>query len=325
MNRFIFVNPQWQGGADTSTYYGAKELADYYLHDVEYTELPVSLDPVSSEPVTPEIDSPDADSLKTDPFISAADKKTDTHATAQNKDCMMIDQDIILKQTQDALDHLRFAKRGKSLTIGGSCDADLASILYLNDHFSGDIAVLWLDAHGDINSPSESGSKLFYGMPVRTLLGESDGIFDHIITTPMMTDQFINAGGRALDQTETDYFSKNGIPVIPVPDFSEKEKNTLSDTKAMLFDRFADTICEAVCKTGKRRLYIHLDLDFLEPCDEVSTTCPEPEGLPKEYLMPLLERLDREFHLTGLGIFQYKPCGIKSDLLDKVIDFGLNF
>ncbi|MBR5229038.1 MAG: arginase family protein, partial [Firmicutes bacterium] len=240
MNRFIFVNPQWQGGNDMDTYHGAREIEDFYLYDVEYTELEVSQDSIS---------------------LKDGEK--------------IIGQDIILKQTENALEMLRFAKRGKSLTVGGGCDADVASIYYLNQHFTGDLAVLWFDAHGDLNTPSESGSKLFYGMPVRTLLGESDGVFDHIITEPLQTDQIINVGGRVLDDTETAHFEKSGIPVIPV------HNN----------ERLFEDICQAVRATGKRRLYIHLDLDVLDPCDEVSTPVPEADGLSADKLMPLLERL----------------------------------
>ena len=274
MNRFIFVNPQWQGGNDMDTYHGAREIEDFYLYDVEYTELEVSQDSIS---------------------LKDGEK--------------IIGQDIILKQTENALEMLRFAKRGKSLTVGGGCDADVASIYYLNQHFTGDLAVLWFDAHGDLNTPSESGSKLFYGMPVRTLLGESDGVFDHIITEPLQTDQIINVGGRVLDDTETAHFEKSGIPVIPV------HNN----------ERLFEDICQAVRATGKRRLYIHLDLDVLDPCDEVSTPVPEADGLSADKLMPLLERLAKEFHLTGLGVLQYKASGKKSELMDKLIDFGLNF
>ena len=310
MNRMIFVNPQWQGGADTSTYYGAKELTEFYLHDVEYMEAPVSLDPVNFPSEHTDI-----------PASEPAAQSTDT--TENNT--VIIGQNAILRQTQDALDLLRFAKRGKSLTIGGSCDADVAPILYLNEHFSGDLAVLWFDAHGDINTPSDSGSKLFYGMPLRTLLGESDGIFDHIITTPLTPEQIINAGGRVLDQAEISYYDENDIPLIPYRDTEYKSSSESCDVDSLLFDRFADAICDAVRKTGKRRLYVHLDIDVFEPSVEISTACPEPNGLPAEHIMPLLERLDREFHLTGLGIFQYKPCGRKSDILYKVIDFGLNF
>ena len=321
MNRMIFVNPQWQGGADTATYYGAKELAEFYLHDVEYMEAPVSLDPITYPTA--------ASGAPNDSASSRYDAQNDPTPDSQNntvrKHTAIIGQDAILRQTQDALDLLRFAKRGKSLTIGGSCDADIAPILYLNEHFSDDLAVLWLDAHGDINTPSGSGSKLFYGMPVRTLLGESDGIFDHIITAPLTKDQIINAGGRVLDQAEMSYYSENDIPLIPFGNFSSDTSPSNSDVQHKTFDRFADAICDAVRKTGKRRLYIHLDIDVFDPSDEISTACPEPNGLPAEYIMPLMERLDREFHLTGLGIFQYKPCGRKSDILDRVIDFGLNF
>ena len=195
------------------------------------------------------------------------------------------------------------------LTIGGDHALAIGSIAGSSKFFGEDLAVVWVDAHGDINAPSESGSGLFYGMPVRVLLGESEGVFDQIIEKPMSPNQFINLGGRVLDQSERRFFEKHNIPVISVYD----NKNLLDD------------ITRAVEATGKRRLYIHLDLDVTEPSPLISTPVPEPEGLAAEDLLPLLQELDRRFHLTGLGIFEYKPCGKKSEILDSIIDFGLNF
>ncbi|WP_368501527.1 arginase family protein [Phascolarctobacterium sp.] len=55
-------------------------------------------------------------------------------------------------------------------SVGGGCDADVPVIAYLNKKYGGKLTVLWLDAHGDLNSPQESQTGLFYGMPARTLL-----------------------------------------------------------------------------------------------------------------------------------------------------------
>lgn len=35
------------------------------------------------------------------------------------------------------------------MTVGGGCDADTASVAYLNSLYHGDLSVIWLDAHGD--------------------------------------------------------------------------------------------------------------------------------------------------------------------------------
>ena len=56
--------------------------------------------------------------------------------------------------------------------IGGTCGAEIAPVAYLNNHYESDLAILWFDAHGDLNTPKTSLSGHFHGMVLRTLLGE---------------------------------------------------------------------------------------------------------------------------------------------------------
>ena len=58
----------------------------------------------------------------------------------------------------------------KLFTLGGGCDADVPCLLYLNEEYRGDLTVIWFDAHGDLNTPEESATSLFYGMPLRSLM-----------------------------------------------------------------------------------------------------------------------------------------------------------
>ncbi len=56
---------------------------------------------------------------------------------------------------------------GPVLAIGGDCSADLSlAARELRDR-DGDVAVLWIDAHADFNSPASSPSGAFHGMVLR--------------------------------------------------------------------------------------------------------------------------------------------------------------
>lgn len=82
----------------------------------------------------------------------------------------VIGYEMILAQTENAIQCLEKYHPSHFLTIGGGCDADLASIAYLNERYGGDLTVIWFDAHGDMNAPEESETGLFYGMPARMLM-----------------------------------------------------------------------------------------------------------------------------------------------------------
>lgn len=273
MSKLNLINPQWQGGAEIATLTGTREIEELYIKDAPCAHVPLS---------------GGADDLETELDIVG---------------CRVIEQ-----QTQAALAILRQSGADRVFTVGGSCDADVASILYLNEVYNGDLAVLWLDAHGDINSPAESASHLFYGMPVRMLLGDCGGAFADLHYKPLAPRQFINAGGRAFDKAESDFLQRHQIPVIPARGAAD----------------IADAVMEAFKLTGKGHLYVHLDFDVLDPAEFPFTPVPIEAGLPIKQLLPLLTVIRQKTDLIGFGMFEYIPSGAKCDALEQLVRFGLD-
>lgn len=272
MKKIVLLNPQWQGGADVITYKAAEEIEKLYLHNIQLHRVPVSSD-------------------------------TDMTTSVRN----ILGYQDIWTQTQTAIGILEKSNADKVFTIGGGCDADVASIYYMNEKYQGDLQVLWFDAHGDINTPAESDTKLFYGMPVRTLLGESEDAFSDLIINPLYPEQIINIGGRALDSSEERYLEENKISVISVMD---------NDCL------YAD-IKSNIQKSGKNHIYIHLDLDVLDPVEFPDTPVPEKNGMMLETLHKILNKLRLECNVVGYGLFEYMPTGFKNFELQKMIDLGL--
>lgn len=62
---------------------------------------------------------------------------------------------------QSAYERLREDAPDKVFILGGGCDADVPVIVYLSEKYQSDLTIIWLDAHGDLNTPGESASSLF--------------------------------------------------------------------------------------------------------------------------------------------------------------------
>jgi arginase len=73
---------------------------------------------------------------------------------------------------QSAYERLREDAPDKVFILGGGCDADVPVIVYLSEKYQSDLTIIWLDAHGDLNTPGESASSLFYGVPLRSIMDE---------------------------------------------------------------------------------------------------------------------------------------------------------
>jgi arginase len=116
-----------------------------------------------------------------------------------------------------------------------------------------DTVVVWLDAHGDINTPSDTSSGYLGGMALSGPLGWWDSGLGAGLPEP----QAILVGARDLDPAETAHIDAGRV--------------TLVGPGAQIGDRLAEAI-------GGRPVYLHLDCDVLEP-GLFTTDYSVPNGL----------------------------------------------
>ena len=96
------------------------------------------------------------------------------------------------------------------VTVGGTCGVEAAPVAYLNEQYDGDLAIVWFDAHGDLNAPATSPSGHFHGMVLRTLLGEGPHEYVGELRRPLRPAQLFLAGTRDLDPEESAYILRAG-------------------------------------------------------------------------------------------------------------------
>jgi arginase family enzyme len=88
----------------------------------------------------------------------------------------------------------------RPFVLGGSCCAHVGAVRELARR-RGRIGVVWLDSHGDLNTPESSPSGNAWGMPLRMLIDAGD-------VAP--TDVTL-LGARNLDPPETEFIAETGI------------------------------------------------------------------------------------------------------------------
>jgi arginase len=221
----------------------------------------------------------------------------------------IIDYDRLLVQLKEARMVIDREQPDTIFTIGGGCDADIPSVTYMNAKTESDMTLVYFDAHGDIHTPESSETKRFYGMPVRVMLGEGDEAIVKLNYSNLNKSQLVMLGIRDLDKAEKTYIPSQGISVFRV---SDVEKNI-------------ETVVDMIRSKGSRNLYVHIDLDVLDPDEFPHTPLRVPGGMKIHTLMELLKVLDEEFCIKGMGLFEYKPSGIKKiELLEYIMSIGTN-
>ncbi|MCR4723259.1 MAG: arginase family protein, partial [Eubacteriales bacterium] len=67
-------------------------------------------------------------------------------------------------------------------------------------------------------------------------------------------------------------------------------------------------------------IYVHLDLDVIDPLEFPNTPLPVDDGLSGKEICDILT--DAHDRLVGLGIYEYAPSGVRNALVEKLIRFG---
>ena len=173
------------------------------------------------------------------------------------------------------------------VTAGGDCGVEVAPVAAARARYGDRLTVLWIDAHPDVSTPQTLPSGSFHGMVLRTLLGE--GPVPLIPEEPLAPEQVVLAGVRAFELGQREYIEQAGIRWYGVEDF----------------ERALDGL------TGP--VYVHVDLDVLDPAEFGSICYPEPDGVPLQRLIDLVSRVD---NVVGASITEHAPADDAGDAGD---------
>ncbi len=175
-------------------------------------------------------------------------------------------------------------KQPETLAIlGGDCGLEIVPVSYLNNRHP-KLGVIWFDAHADINTASDSPSKNFHGMPLRTLLGEGIPEMNSLLFSKLKDDQLHYVGLRDVDPPEQErihlgniFYTAGGDPLALVQTL--KAKNI-------------------------QHLYLHFDVDCLDPKEYNKTYYQVPGGLSLVDAESYIAVLKENFDIVGTSVLE---------------------
>ncbi len=188
-----------------------------------------------------------------------------------------------------------------AIVIGGDCGVSVGAVAAVAaDDPDGDIALVWLDAHADLHTPETVVSGAFHGMVLRAILGE--GVEGMTLPGGAITpDRVVLVGTRDLAAPEEDYIARAGIRMLPVESLAEPT-----------------SVVAAVAETGASRVFLHIDVDVLDPAALTGLAFPVPFGAQPADLIATIKALRARFPLAGAAITEFSP----SSPDDAVDDMG---
>jgi arginase len=144
-----------------------------------------------------------------------------------------------------------------------------------------DAKVLWLDAHGDYNTPDTSGSGYLGGM----CLAAACGVWDAGLAEPIDPARVVLAGVRELDP---------------------RERELLEGSPATVIGASLETLVYTQNALDRSPVFVHLDLDVIDPEDFPATPVPAPGGLAADKVYDLLEAVAGECEVIGVEVTAFE-------------------
>jgi arginase len=156
------------------------------------------------------------------------------------------------------------------------------------------VGVVWIDAHGDFNTPETSFSGILAGMPVAIMAGLAGPLWRDAagLATPVATEHIILAGTRELDEKEEALIRSTDVRVVPASELCD------GDDFAQAIDRLVRCCAQ---------LYLHVDLDVLDPRFVPSASTPSANGLSVEELVTTMAKVLQTGKVAAVAISSLNP------------------
>jgi arginase len=190
------------------------------------------------------------------------------------------------------------ASAGRTPVVaGGNCSTALGTVAGMRRGACPQIGLVWLDAHGDFNTPATTPSGFLDGMPLAMTVGRAcrDEVWGRLGGAPLPERDAAHVGGRDIDPGEEEGFAS-------------------SDVLRVTGDRLAaDGVPAAIPVLDEltRRVpavHLHVDIDVIDPAFFPAVDFPTPGGLSSDEVLALAGELGARLPIRSLSVIAYDPA-----------------
>jgi arginase len=173
------------------------------------------------------------------------------------------------------------------------------------------IGMLWLDAHPDFNTPETTRSGSMGGMPVANATGRALQVLrlDAKLDPPMSDLHVVMGGVRLTDPLEQRLLDDSRIEQLSVEDLQQMTPAVWAQLDRL--DRLTD------------KIYVHIDMDVLEPREVMAHGNKVPGGPNSEQLAALFEQIFTRYpKASAIGFATIPPTdegGLSIAALNRMI------
>jgi arginase len=186
------------------------------------------------------------------------------------------------------------------LVLGGDHSIAVGTVAGAAAHFNKTgkrIGVIWLDAHGDMNTPDSSPTGNVHGMPLASIMGYGPPeLVDLAGVKPMVEPRNVALVGiRDLDSKERRFAKESGVHVFTMRDIDERGMR--------------EVMAEAIRFAGDDTagIAVSLDMDFVDPSDAPGVGTPVRGGVTYREAHLALEMIADSRTMVSFELVEINP------------------
>lgn len=158
------------------------------------------------------------------------------------------------------------------------------------------VGLIWIDAHGDFNTPQTSPSGNIHGMPLAVLIGEGHTNLVNIGSpgAKILPENVVMIGQRDVDFHEKKRLKASGITVFTMREIDEQGISSVANKALMKFAHL-------------KRIHLTVDMDALDPVEAPGVGTPVPGGITYREAHLLMEILADSGKVTSMDLVEINP------------------
>jgi arginase len=201
----------------------------------------------------------------------------------------------LAREVQKAL-----GENGLPIAMGGDHSIAIGSIAGSAAHFRSQgqkIGLIWLDAHGDLNTAETTPSGNIHGMPLAATLGYGNSLLTRQLGfgPKVAVDNCALVGVRSLDAGEKDLINSSGLRAFAMNEIDMRGIGAVME----------DAI--AIALRGTAGIHVSMDIDFVDPSEAAGVGTPSRGGLTYREAHLVLERIAATRTLVSMDIVEVNP------------------
>lgn len=236
-------------------------------------------------------------------------------------DCLNSVMEVCNETQKKVSESLMFGN--KTFIIGGDHSIALGSIsaaAQVANSLGKSFGVIYLDAHGDINTMDNSETKNIHGMTLAASMNIGDSRMTSIVSVPLSTQKLLLLATRSLDWGEEELILQRNIKVV--------DSNTINGWADDLSDRIKFIVNDFIRANNIDRIHLSIDIDAVDPKEAPATGVPENNGISTHAFYSIISEVLSSGKVFSVDLVEYNPLldieGKTSHICREAVDIILS-